>query len=394
MAQQAAAGGATAGLRVLITNIEMWPPSGTVLYVRDLALELQRQGHKPIVFSTTQGSVVAELRAAGITVTDRLGSLREAPDVVHGHHYAPTMVALGHWPAVPAIYICHGHASWKDATPIHPRIRRYFGVSRICVRRLVREGVAADEAELLLNFIDTDRFAPRGTLSAPPRRALLFSNYAHAGTHLPAVREACRRAGLELDVVGEGIHRIETNPERLLPDYDIVFAKAKAAMEAMAVGTAVILCDFSGVGPMVTSSSFHALRPLNFGFEALREPLQPEPLLREIARYDPADASRVRDLLRSEAGLVAAVEDLIAIYRDVIDRHRVEPSRSTFGLTPRAVRARLFLRLQWLWASLAPDRRRQLTTLRLSKMLYAAARWLFRRHADRQRQAQPLPWDK
>ena len=53
------------GLQVLITNIELWPPSGTVLYVRDLALELQRQGHTPVVFSSTAGSVAEELRAAG-----------------------------------------------------------------------------------------------------------------------------------------------------------------------------------------------------------------------------------------------------------------------------------------------------------------------------------------
>ena len=32
------------GLNVLITNIELWPPSGTVLYVRDLALELRAPG--------------------------------------------------------------------------------------------------------------------------------------------------------------------------------------------------------------------------------------------------------------------------------------------------------------------------------------------------------------
>ena len=49
-------------------------------------------------------------------------------------------------------------------------------------------------------------------------------------------------------------------PERVLGRYDIVFAKAKAAMEAMAVGAAVVLCDFGGVGPMVTWADFDRLR--------------------------------------------------------------------------------------------------------------------------------------
>ena len=81
-----------------------------------------------------------------------------------------------------------------------------------------------------------------------------------------------------------------------------MFAKARAAIEAMAVGAAVVLCDFGGVGPMVASGSFAELRPLNFGFQALTQPHTPTNLLMQIALYDAQDASRVRDLIRSSAG--------------------------------------------------------------------------------------------
>ena len=352
------------GLRVLITNLELWPPSGTVLYVRDLALELQRQGHTPVVFSSTAGGVAEELRGAGIEVTDRLGRIRETPDIIHGHHHAPTLVALRHWPTIPAIFVCHDHTSPNDRAPIHPNIRRYFGVSRVCVRRLVHDGVPEGGADLRLNFVDLARFSPRAPLPKRPRRALVFSNYAHQGTHLPAIVEACRQAGLELDVAGVGVGRIVTEPERLLGQYDVVFAKAKAAMEAMAVGTAVVLCDFSGVGPMVTSSQFDELRPLNFGFETLRDPLQPEPLLREIARYDPEDAARVRDLIRSEAGLVGAVERLVAIYQEAIAEHRRTWSGSNARRPERrSIGEPLFLRLYWHWTSMSPKHAEKLKTL-------------------------------
>ncbi len=352
------------GLRVLITNINLWPPSGTALYTRDLALELQRQGHSPVVFSSTSGGVAEELRDAGIEVTDRLGRLRETPDIIHGHHYAPTLVALRHWPTVPAIHVCHDHTSPNDRTPIHPNIRRHLGVSQVCVQRLIGDGVPASQAELVLNFVDLARFSPRAPLPERPRRALVFSNYAHKGSHLPAVTEACRQAGLELDVAGAGVARIVTRPELLLPKYEIVFAKAKAAMEAMAVGTAVILCDFSGVGPMVTSTKFDELRPLNFGFEALRNPLQPEVLLREIARYDPEDAARVRDLLRSRAGLVPAVENLAAIYREAIAEHQ-RIQAPTIVERPRrlSIRHTLFLRLSWRWSAMSPRQRAKIKRL-------------------------------
>lgn len=368
------------GLRVLITNIELWPPSGTVLYTRDLALELQRQGHTPVVFSSTAGGVAAELRDAGIEATDRLNRLRETPDIIHGHQHAPTLVALRRWPTVPAIHVCHDHTSPNDRTPIHPNILRHFGVSRVCVQRLVGDGVPESRADLLLNFVDLARFSPRTSLPERPRRALVFSNYAHEGSHLPAVIEACRQAGLELDVAGAGVGRIVTEPERLLGQYDIVFAKGKAAMEAMAVGAAVLLCDFSGVGPMVTSARFDELRPLNFGFEALRDPLRPEPLLREIARYDPEDAARVRDLLRSRAGLATAVESLVAIYHEAIADHRTGRSLPNAPRPDRLgdIRDSLFLRLYWSWISVPPRHREKLKRLPGAQVIKRGLRRLLR----------------
>ena len=364
------------GLRVLITNIGLWPPSGTPVYVRDLALELHRLGHTPIVFSSTAGGIAEALRRAGIEVTDKLDRVRETPDIIHGHHHAPTTVALRHWPSVPAIYVCHDHTSPYDRTPIHHNIRRYFGVSRLCVQRVVREGVPEDGVELLLNFVDAARFTPRIPLPVRPHRALVFSNYAHAGSHLPAVTEACRQAGLELDVAGVAAGKLILEPELLLSNYDIVFAKGKAAMEAMAVGSAVILCDSSGVGPMVTSARFDELRPLNFGFEALCDPLEPEILLREIARYDPDDAARVQDLVRSRAGLVPAVERLVAIYDEVIAEqpqglsHR-RPKR-------RPYRSTLYLRLYWRWTSVSPELREKLKRLSIVQITARGVRRILR----------------
>jgi hypothetical protein len=361
---------------VLITNIVMWPPSGTVLFVRDLALELQRQGHIPTVFSSTAGAVVDDLRAAGIEVTDSLRGSRATPDIIHAHHHAPTLVALRRWPTVPAIYVCHDHTSPYDRAPIHPSIRRYLGVSEVCMLRLTRDGVPDQRVAFLANFVDTARFTPRGPLPDRPRRALVFSNFAHDGSSLPAVAAACREAGLELDVVGAGVGRIVTQPEHLLGQYDIVFAKAKAAMEAMAVGTAVILCDFSGVGPMVTSGEFAKLRPLNFGFATLREPLRREPLLREIARYDAADAVRVRDAVRSSAGLIDAVRGMVGVYRAAIAEGPPGPRGAR---APRgSPREQVFLRIFRAWESVPPRRRENLRTIPGLRPLLRAVRRLLR----------------
>ncbi len=55
------------------------------------------------------------------------------------------------------------------------------------------------------------------------------------------------------------------DPERILPRYDLVFAKGRCALEAMAAGCAVIVCDAVGLGEMVTHGSVEEMRRWNFG---------------------------------------------------------------------------------------------------------------------------------
>lgn len=353
-----------------MTNLTLWQLTGTVVYVRDLALALQRRGHRVTVFSHTIGPVVRELRAAGIVVTDRVRRASdEPPDIIHGHHFMPTLLAVRRWGTVPAIYVCHDHVYRDDRTLLDPRIRRHLGVSRLCVARQIREGAAAHATQLALNFVDVTRFPARPPLPTRPRRALVFSNYAHNGTQLPAVVEACRRVGLELDVAGLGVGNAMDRPEERLGAYDIVFAKAKAAIEAMAVGAAVVLCDYAGVGPMVTSDNFTALREMNFGFEALSRSLDPAVLVEEIQRYDARDATRVRDRIRVEASLDGAADAFERLYQEVIDEGKLDSS--TPPVWP--LREEAFLRLYWAWNALPPRWR---ASLGMGNARAGVRRWL------------------
>ncbi len=300
----------------------MFHRSGTTLFVRDLALELQKQGHDPAVYTWGIGPASKDLLSAGIPVETSLKRIPIRPDIIHCHHNHIAAVALRYFADTPAIYICHDHMAIFDEPLVHCNIKTYFAVSKVCYDRIRTRGIDDENISLLKNFVDTQRFLIRPDLPKSPRRALLFSNYAHDTTQLPAVMEACRITGLELDVVGLGVGRPIERPEEILGKYDIVFAKAKAAMEAMAVGTAVILCDFSGVGPLVTSNNFTNLQPLNFGFQALSRPLRPEFLVDEIKRYNSDDAGNVRDLLRKNHRLDDVVNLLVAVYRRTIESYQ------------------------------------------------------------------------
>ncbi len=308
-------------LKVLLTNKTLAHPGGTQLYVYDVAKALAQRGHVPIAYSPELGEVAEQLRKATVPVVNDLSLVAGPVDVIHGQHHPETMAALLHFPQVPAVYFCHGWASWNLAPPRFPRIYRYVAVDEVCYQRLVYEhGIPPDRVRVLLNFADLERFPQRASLPPRPKRALLFGNDVNA-THVAVVREACSRSEIQLDVVGRNAGTICSQPEKILGRYDLVFAKARCAIEAMAAGTAVILFGAVGLGPLVTSRELARLRPLNFGMRTLRAVHDPNLIAQEIAKYDPQDAHEVSCQLRVAAGQDTVVDQILAVYREVIDEH-------------------------------------------------------------------------
>jgi|SRR5882672_7462614 len=306
-------------MRVLITNNTLAGRGGSELYVRDIATELLKRGHAPVAYSTVLGEVAQELLAAKIPVVDDLNNLTVAPDLIHGQQHLELMTALLHFPRVPAIQFVHNSRSWHEKPIRFPRVLRYVAVDHAC-RDLLREHDIPEQCtRVLLNFVDLARFKSRPEpLSPTPQRALLFSNYASEETHLPAVREACARANIKLDVVGSKTNNATAQPEKVLTEYDLVFAKGRSALEAMAVGAAVLLCDYEGSGPMVTTTNFSHLRPLNFGRRTLDGPLDAAVIMEEIKRYDQAEALRVSQTVRASAGHEPVIDELGSLYEEVI----------------------------------------------------------------------------
>ncbi|MCA1613834.1 MAG: hypothetical protein LC800_06730 [Acidobacteria bacterium] len=341
-------------LRVLITNHSLAARAGTQLFVLELAAGLKRRGHTPAVYSPELGPLAREIEGAGVRVTDDLGALDTPPDIIHGQHHTETVAALLRYGDAPALFYCHGARTWPEAPPTpHPRLLRYAAVDEPCRERLVGEhGVPGRLVSVILNSVDLSKFKPRGPLPARPRRALVFSNNAAEATYVGEVRAACARAGLELDVAGLGAGRATVEPERLLPRYDLVFAKARCALEALAVGAAVILCDEGGAGPLVTAAELEALRRLNFGARTLTHKVSAAALAREMGRYDPADAAEVTRRVRAAAGQEAALDQIVALYEAVIAEH---------GARARDAEAEALAAAGYLrWLSLEVRREREL----------------------------------
>ena len=303
-------------LRILLTNIWLADLGGSEVVVRDLALGLLRRGHRPIVYSPTLGYVAEEISARGVSVIDDLRQLGEPPDIIHAHHSIPCGEALIRFPDVPAIYVCHAFNHWAEA-PVHfPQIGAYVAVDEACRDRLVHtEGIDPQRVLIFHNAVDLNRIPPRpAPLSERPQRAAAFGKAAA----VPALRTACEQLGIHFDAIGAAAGRISTVPEQELVQYDLVFASARSALEALCCGCAVIVCDSRGFAGLVTSQNFESLRALNFGLRCLTDTITVDRCVKEIGRYDSDEASRVANNARADADLRKLLDQFEKLYDEVL----------------------------------------------------------------------------
>ncbi len=113
---------------------------------------------------------------------------------------------------------------------------------------------------------------------------------------------------------------MNTQPEQRLVECDLVFASARAALEALCCGCAVVVCDARGVAGLVTSQSGEPLRAKNFGLRSLVDAVSVERLDRRgAAWYDADDAMAVSARARSEADLDSLLDRRFeALYAEVL----------------------------------------------------------------------------
>ncbi|MBV8515943.1 MAG: glycosyltransferase [Acidobacteria bacterium] len=304
--------------RILIATAALDAPSGTDLYTRDLAVTLQRRGVQPVVYATRVGALRRSVRNASVPVVSDVADLAAAPDVIHGHHHLETIAAMARFPGVPALFVCHDAISWHSIPPRGPRLRAYVAVDRNCRDRMMFEhGIPERDIRIFANAVDLERFPRRGPLPEKPRRALVFSNSAAENTFAAPIRDACARRGIAVDLAGVASGNVIV-PENVLRDYDVVFAKGRSALEAMASGCAVVAADLRGIGGMVTTERLDAMRVLNFGHRLLDTPTTVESVLAELDRYDPADAAPVTDRIRASAGVDLLAQQYIELYEELL----------------------------------------------------------------------------
>lgn len=309
-------------MNVLVTNTRVYGRGGSESFLRELVRGLQSRGHSVLVYSND--AVPADAVPDDILpVASDLEALPFRPDILHAQHHLDAMTALAALPGVPALYHCHG-AVWRECPPAHPRIYHYLTVSRTLAERMaVESSLSASDITVLLNSVDIDRFRLRRALPSRPARALFFNNRHGEGSDtLAAIREAVSRRGLALDCVGAPFGTLISQPETILPEYDVVFASGRSAIEAIACGCAVIVLGRAGCGGMVTPETFDRFRDVNFTIAVNSPPPSADAIAVELDRFSAPAVTQVSERLRREADFRDAVDRLLPIYEQVVARHR------------------------------------------------------------------------
>jgi hypothetical protein len=306
-------------MNVLITNIVISEYTGTETYVKELTMELMNRGHSVEIFTLVKGALAKELIEKGINVTSNLNQLKFIPDIIHAHHNITTLKVLSFFKFTPAVYFIHDRTSAFDHPFRHKNILQYIAVDYNCKERYcIENGFKEEDVEVVYNWANTDRFRLKEKINSRPKKALIFSNYLNENNIYPEIKEACVELELELEIIGSSSGNPCLKPEEILQKYDLVFAKAKAAIEAMATGAAVIVCDYRGLGAMVTSSNMKHFRDFNFGMKLMTNSPTKKNLIKEINKYNSSETIKVSEYIIKESDFHSVVTSLESIYSKVI----------------------------------------------------------------------------
>src|SRR5882757_1829987 len=258
---------------------------------------MSRRGHHVSVLAGGLGDLAEEIRSFGVTVVDDVLDLHEVPDIIHGHHGLPSVLAMARFPDVPAVWMSHDFRNWYDKPPKLSRIYRYLPVDVTRWKYLVEDQeIPPERVEVLHNAVDLKRIPARvHPLPDRPRRLLAFTK---TGAQLPAIGQACSDLGLEFGTLGHGTGRLSTQPEHELVVQDIVVGAGRAAIAALCAGAAVIVGDARGFAGLVTSANYQHFRDLNFGSDTFTQSFCAQVLKTEIGKYDRADAIAVTAKIR------------------------------------------------------------------------------------------------
>jgi len=273
-------------MRVVIGAHALVHPAGTETYVGLIARELQRLGHDVTVHADELGPMAEHMeREQGAVLARTAGELPGDCDAVLANDAMSTAALGARYPGARLVQVAHSDLFDHQLPVLVPGA---VDAVVVCSERIATRmrALALDVPIVRLRLpVDTDRFAGIGPLPETPRRAVIVSNYLD-GARRSALVEAWGEHGVTCEQIGAP-GRTELDPAPAMRDADIVVAKARAALEAMACHRAVYVFDEFGGDGWITPESYEAFEADNLAGLATPMPRTPAQLAADLADYHP-----------------------------------------------------------------------------------------------------------
>jgi hypothetical protein len=279
-------------MRFVLANRLLDHAGGTEVHLLTLAVHLQGLGHEVVLYSPQLGPFSDHARHRGVAV---VGQLRELPDDCHVVLSQDTLVAYDLAKLYPAAF--HAFRVCGDVFDFQlpPQLAGIVDLVVVLSDRYARLAHACQASPPVLRLrmpIDADRLVPVAPIRALPRRAALLGNY---DERQQLVRGAWGPRGVEVVRIGGPEQRYDLADA--LADVDIVVAKGRAALDAMACGRAVYVFDVLGGDGWVTPASYAALEADNFAGQATDRVIDSAQLEADLAHYHQQMGAANRDLI-------------------------------------------------------------------------------------------------
>lgn len=317
-----------AAMRILLTNSFLASRTGSEMALRDFAVGFKARGHAVEVFANVLSNAWRDHFASrGIRAADSVAGLETDPDVIHGQHTVAFLPCVVRFPDAAVVQWIHDIRDPVDTPLLHAAIAHYVAVDEFRADR-IREATGADKRiSILPNAVDLSRFAPYG-LSAD-RRALCILKRGGLERTRDVISGAAARTGWSIEFAGPGAGGEILNMPQTLRQYELVVTSGRCALEALAMGRAVIACDGNRLGGLVTEKTWPGLRRHNLGLNAMTEDLDESAATDAFARVDLEGNALFVSRIRDEIDLEPRLDEVESLYRQVNRKHAPLADRAT-----------------------------------------------------------------
>jgi hypothetical protein len=279
-------------VRFVLGNRHLLAAGGTEVHLVTLGEQLRRLGHEVVLYAPEVGEFGDHARRRGLEVADSLRTLPEDCDVVFVQDAIVAYELAARYPAaLTAFRICGDVFDFQ----LPPQLDGLLDLVVVLSDRYERLAQACAVRVPVVRLrvpIDTDRLVPLGPLGETPRRAVLLGNYAERDD---LVRSAWEPQGVVVRRVGGALQSYDV--AEAVADADVVVAKSRAALDAMACGRAVYVLDVFGGDGWVTTEAYDAMERDQFAGQATGRVVNAASLAADLAGYRSEMGAVNRDLV-------------------------------------------------------------------------------------------------